>query len=107
MLRADDSCATMQFNVCDSTVGVMPITRVHEKYDGCDEKYIRGSKGSWILEKRVYAGEQPAYDAKKMHGLPVGIQIVGPPHEEERILKVMQVLDKRTTWNELRESRQM
>jgi len=97
----------MQFNVCDSTVGVMPITRVHEKYDGCDEKYIRGSKGSWILEKRVYAGEQPAYDAKKMHGLPVGIQIVGPPHEEERILKVMQVLDKRTTWNELRESRQM
>jgi len=37
----------------------------------------------------------------------VGVQIVGPPHEEERILRIMQQLDRRTTWNELRESRQM
>lgn len=91
------SIGTVLFNVVDSTVGVLPVTRVNRDLDALPADYLKGSKGSKLLERRVYIGkpgkEEPTYDAEKMHGLPVGVQVVGKAWEEEKVLKMMKVLD--------------
>jgi hypothetical protein len=84
---------TVVYNVVDSTVGVLPVTRVDRSRDAIPSAFLEGSPGSWILEKRVYGGTDPAYDADRMHGLPVGVQVVGPAWEEERVLGVMRLLE--------------
>lgn len=84
---------TILFNVVDSTAGVLPVTRVDPERDATPENYLAGSTGSWILEKKVYGGTDPAYDSKKMAGLPVGVQIVGRTFEEERVLAVMKIVE--------------
>lgn len=38
----------------------------------------------------VAKGAYKFYDADKMHGLPVGVQIVGRRLEEEKVLAIMQ-----------------
>lgn len=81
------------YNVVDSTVGVLPVTTVDRKLDRAPADFLRGSNGSWILEKRVYGTGDPAYDADKMHGLPVGVQVVGRAWEEERVLGIMGELE--------------
>jgi hypothetical protein len=84
---------TVVYNVVDSTVGVLPVTRVDRSRDAIAPDFLQESPGSWILEKRVYGGTDPAYDADRMHGLPVGVQVVGPAWEEERVLGVMRLLE--------------
>lgn len=84
---------TVLFNVVDSTAGVVPVTRVDAQRDDIPSNFLDGSKGSWLLNKRVYGTNNPAYDAKKMHGLPVGVQIVGRQWEEESVLKVMKIVE--------------
>ncbi|WWC58801.1 uncharacterized protein I303_101345 [Kwoniella dejecticola CBS 10117] len=86
------SVSTILFNVVDSTVGVIPVTRVDEALDSHSEGFLNDSEGSWILEKRVY-GKGGAYDAEKMHGLPVGVQIVGREWQEEKVLEMMKTLE--------------
>lgn len=90
------SIGTVLFNVVDSTVGVLPVTRVDRHLDALRADYLEDSKGSKLLEKRVYIGkpgkEDPTYDAEKMHGLPVGVQVVGKAWEEEKVLEMMKVL---------------
>ncbi|WVW82528.1 hypothetical protein I302_104539 [Kwoniella bestiolae CBS 10118] len=86
------SVATILFNVVDSTVGVLPVTHVNKDLDTHSLDFLDDSQGSWILEKRVY-GKDGAYDAEKMHGLPVGVQVVGREWQEEKVLKMMQVLE--------------
>jgi hypothetical protein len=81
----------------DSTVGVLPITRVDSGLDTPPSNFLEGSSGSKILEGRTY-GPIPssgggAYDAEKMQGLPVGVQVVGKPWEEERVLEMMRHLE--------------
>ena len=41
----------------------------------------------------MYGTSDPAYDADKMHGLPVGVQVVGRAWEEERVLGIMGELE--------------
>jgi amidase len=78
--------------VIDSTVGVIPVLTVDSKIDALpadfDEK-IR-SAGTPLLSKLCYS---QVYDAEAMHGLPVGVQIVGPAWEEERVIETMKVVD--------------
>ncbi|OCF37665.1 amidase [Kwoniella heveanensis BCC8398] len=88
------SVGTILFNVVDSTVGVLPVTRVDRALDKHPTDYLEGSQGSWLLEKRIYMGEGCAYDTEKMHGLPVGVQVVGKAWEEEKVLGMMAVLEK-------------
>lgn len=92
------SIGTVLFNVVDSTVGVLPVTHVDRDLDVLPADYLEDSKGSKLLEKRMYIGkpgkEDPTYDAEKMHGLPVGIQVVGKAWEEEKVLEMMKVLDR-------------
>lgn len=88
------SVATVLYNVADSTVGVIPVTTVDSETDALPSDFLTHAKGSKLLNKRVYLGVDAAYDAKKMHGLPVGIQVVGRPWEEEKVLAMMGQVEK-------------
>lgn len=77
----------------DSTAGVVPVTRVDADRDALPPNFLDGAQGSWLLNKKVYGTSDPAYDAKKMHGLPVGVQIVGRQWEEEKVLAAMKIVE--------------
>ena len=123
---------TILYNIVDSTVGVIPVTRVDPKLDQLTEegkgsapsksrsaappgKAVAtegpgkafdydvevsfegsGPHGSKMIEASVYygsMGKPKAYRPDEMGGLPVGIQIVGRPFEDERIIAVMSLID--------------
>lgn len=87
------ACATLMYNIVDSPVGVIPVTRVDPAHDELsDEWRAAPGNGSKILESGIY-GPGGAYNARKMEGLPVGIQVVGQPWEEEKVLAIMHVID--------------
>ncbi|KAH9174785.1 amidase signature enzyme [Lactarius sanguifluus] len=72
------SCGyTFLFNVLDYSAGIMPITRVDRKLDVLSPAFRPRNK----IEADAYKG----YDADDMHGLPVGVQIVGRRLEEEKV----------------------
>jgi len=85
--------ATIVWNICEATVGVLPVTRVDRNLDSVPDDFLHDSTGSWILEKKLYGGSNPAYNADTMHNLPVGVQIVGRCWEEEKVLKVMELVE--------------
>jgi len=90
------SIFTVLFSMVDSTVGVLPITKVDESLDTLPSNFLEGSTGSKILEGRTYGAApkwEGAYDASEMHGLPVGVQVVGKPWEEEKVLRMMADLE--------------
>lgn len=68
----------------DYTAGVIPVTKVDKNLDqlpaGFNMKKLNG----------VAQGAYKFYDATAMHGLPVGVQIVGRRLEEEKVLTIMQ-----------------
>ena len=87
--------ATIQWNVVDSTVGLVPVTHVDPARDAPDEAFRRkleSEPGSSLVEKRVY-GPGGVYDAHDMAGLPIGVQIVGRRYDEERVIELMKVVD--------------
>jgi amidase len=87
------ACATLIYNIVDSPVGVVPVTRVDPARDELsDEWRAAPGNGSKILEDEVY-GPKGAYNAQAMEGLPVGIQVVGQPWEEEKVLGIMHIID--------------
>lgn len=90
---------TVLFNVVDSTAGVVPVTRVDPDLDAAGIDYAAGSTGSWILEKSVYGSADPAYDAKKMAGLPVSVQLVGRRFEDEKVLAFMKIVEEAMGYN--------
>lgn len=61
----------------------MPITHV--------DKAVDQLPSNFSLKKlnRVAWGAYLHYDANAMHGLPVGVQVVGRRLEEEKVLTVM------------------
>lgn len=77
----------------DTTVGVLPVTRVDKNTDDIPPDFLEGSLGSRLLQGRTYSGSDPAYDASKMHGLPVGVQVVAKPWEEEKVLAMLKKLE--------------
>jgi hypothetical protein len=90
------SIFTVLFSMVDSTVGVLPITKVDKTLDTLPADFLRDSTGSKILEERTY-GSAPkwegAYDAEEMDRLPIGVQVVGKPWEEEKVLEMMRILE--------------
>ena len=64
----------------------MPITRVDSALDKLPLRVL-GPRNK--IEKDVYVG----YDADDMHGLPVGVQIVGRRLEEEKVLEGMKLIE--------------
>ncbi len=63
----------------------MPITRVDRKLDVLSPAFRPRNK----IEADAYKG----YDADDMHGLPVGVQIVGRRLEEEKVLEGMKLIE--------------
>jgi hypothetical protein len=87
------SIGTVLYNVADSTVGVLPVTTVDSTLDQLPTDFLHNAKGSKLINKRVYVGSGAAYDADKMHGLPVGVQIVGPAWQEEKMIAMMRQVE--------------
>jgi Asp-tRNA(Asn)/Glu-tRNA(Gln) amidotransferase A subunit family amidase len=86
-------CSTLIWNLADSPVGVIPVTRVDPALDELsDEWRAAPGDGSKLLEGELY-GPKGVYDPSAMKGLPVGVQVVGRPWEEEKVLAIMHVID--------------
>ena len=87
------ACATLLYNVVDSPVGVIPVTRVGAECDGLSDAWrATPGNGSKLLESALY-GPNGAYDAQAMEELPVGVQIIGEAWGEEKLLAIMHVVD--------------
>lgn len=81
------SCGyTFMFNLLDYAAGVLPVTKVDKALDAVDAKFKPSN--------RVEAGAYHNYDAVKMHGLPVGVQVVAGRLEEEKALLAMELVEK-------------
>ncbi|KAK4129223.1 amidase signature enzyme [Parathielavia appendiculata] len=91
MRYAVSSCGyTFLFNLVsllDYSAGVLPVTHV--------DKALDKLPASFNVKKlnRVARGAYKHYDAAAMHGLPVGVQVVGRRLEEEKVLAVMKRLE--------------
>ncbi|KAG8888239.1 hypothetical protein FRB99_004140, partial [Tulasnella sp. 403] len=86
--------ATALYNVVDLPVGVVPVTRVDQAKDTMTDDWRNAEpQGSPFLFKKMYAGKKPAYDPVAMHGVPIGVQIVGNRWEEEKVIEMMKVVD--------------
>ncbi|KAF2221260.1 amidase signature domain-containing protein [Elsinoe ampelina] len=88
MKEAVSSCGyTFLFNLLDYSCGVLPVTRVDPVKDALPADFsLRKLNG-------VARGAYTLYDARKMAGLPVGVQIVGRRLEEEKVLGVMKQVE--------------
>ena len=81
------SCGpTFLFNLLDYPAGVLPVLRVDKTKDKLDS----GFKPKNHFERQTYKH----YNAEKMHGLPVGVQVICPRLEEEQTLKAMEMLQQ-------------
>jgi Asp-tRNA(Asn)/Glu-tRNA(Gln) amidotransferase A subunit family amidase len=68
----------------DYTAGIIPVTHVDAKLDQLPDTFNFKSLNG------VAKGAYKHYDATKMEGLPVGVQVVGRRLEEEKVLAVME-----------------
>ncbi|KAI8623222.1 amidase [Xylariaceae sp. FL1651] len=84
MKDAVSSCGyTFLFNILDYTAGCIPITHVDKDTDNLPPDF------NFKKLNGVAQGAYKLYDAQAMHGLPVGIQVVGRRLEEEKVLAIM------------------
>lgn len=67
----------------DYTAGIIPVTHVDKAKDQLPSDFnIKKLNG-------VAQGAYKLYDANEMHGLPVGVQVIGRRLEEEKVLALM------------------
>ena len=89
--------STVLYNIVDSPVGNIPVTRVNPKLDALTEEWtVRGEgkgQGSSQVEARLY-NPGTVYDIETMAGLPIGVQIAGKSWEEEKVVEMMKVVDE-------------
>ncbi|KAJ7052225.1 amidase [Mycena amicta] len=96
--------ATSLYNVVNSPVGCLPVTRVDKTLDALTPEYTSPTSGTAITTayKAFYLGASPLapahlqkamYDVEKMNGMPVGVQVVGRKWEDEKVLAMMRVVD--------------
>ena len=98
------AASTLLYNVVDSPVGVVPVTHVRPSDTATIEwtnPCVGEGHGSPLLEKLLYGspdnhgiGRGGFYDADKMAGIPVGVQVIGRKWEEEKVIEMMKVLDR-------------
>lgn len=72
------------FNMLDYSAGVLPVTHVDRELDALDKLF----KATNTIERGAYKH----YDPEKMHGLPIGVQIVGRRLEEEKVMEGMKIV---------------
>jgi Asp-tRNA(Asn)/Glu-tRNA(Gln) amidotransferase A subunit family amidase len=71
----------------DYTAGIIPVTHVDAKLDQLSASF------NFKKLNGVAKGAYKHYDATKMGGLPVGVQVVGRRLEEEKVLAVMERIE--------------
>ncbi|EJF64237.1 amidase signature enzyme [Dichomitus squalens LYAD-421 SS1] len=92
------------YNVLNLPVGVVPVTRVRTTDIATAEwtnPKVGPGHGSPLLERLLYGtldravghGTGGLYNAEKMAGMPVGVQVVGRRWEDEKVIEMMKVLD--------------
>lgn len=88
MKEAASACGyTFLFNLLDYTCGILPVTHVDPTKDALPASVnVRKMNG-------VARGAYKHYDAVKMAGLPVAVQLVGRRLEEEKVLACMSRLE--------------
>lgn len=74
---------TAIYNVLDLSIVTIPVTKVDANKDEWTPERIAKAKNKGMTTL-VAAG----YDAKQMHGLPVGVQVIAPRMCEERALAI-------------------
>jgi hypothetical protein len=74
----------------DFTAGVLPVTFVDKVLDALPYNFVETSEYGRLND--IARGLYSIYDAQGMHGLPVGVQVVGRRLEEERVLAGMKVI---------------
>ncbi|KAG9559226.1 amidase signature enzyme, partial [Aureobasidium melanogenum] len=88
MRDAVSSCGyTFLFNLLDYTCGIIPVTKVDATVDALPKDFVINANG-------VAKGAYKHYDATKMAGLPVAVQVVGRRLEEEKVLAVMERVEQ-------------
>lgn len=79
----------------DFPTGCLPVTRVDSTKDQITEEWRKEpGHGSKILESGLFDGKKALYDPVSTEGMPVAIQIVAKKWEEEKVLAMMDVIDK-------------
>ncbi|CAD6892028.1 unnamed protein product [Tilletia laevis] len=102
------AAGTTLYNVMDNAVATIPVTRVDADLDSHLPPTKRGPKvqqawNRWSKDKELQSEQSHVvsyniygrgrYDAKRMHGLSVGVQMICRPHAEETALGLMRLLD--------------
>ncbi|KAF8908523.1 amidase signature domain-containing protein [Gymnopilus junonius] len=82
---------TFLFSLLDYTTGSLPVTYVDKALDGLPENFTKTEQ--YRSFSASAKGAYSIYDAEKMHGLPLGIQIAGRRLEEEKVLEGMQIIE--------------
>lgn len=89
LFNSISSCLyTFLFNIVDYPAGIVPVTKVDEKADALPKDFDMSKING------VSQGAYLNYDATKMHGLPVGVQLVGRRFHEEDVLAAMALLEE-------------
>ena len=70
----------------DYSAGVLPITHVERSLDGLSPEFK--------AKNAIEAGAYEMYDADVMHGLPIGVQVIGQRLQEEKVLEGMKIIEK-------------
>ncbi|KAJ7599180.1 amidase signature domain-containing protein [Mycena floridula] len=78
------------FTLLDYVAGVFPVTNVDRQLDSLPVDFASSSEGKSLnnIAKLAYT----VYNADTMHGLPLGVQIVGCRLEEEKVLEGMKIV---------------
>ncbi|GME22569.1 Amidase [Neofusicoccum parvum] len=88
MKEACSSCGyTFLFNLLDYTCGILPVTHVDRVLDALPASF------NFKKLNGIAKGAYTHYDAIKMEGLPVAVQVVGQRLEEEKVLAVMERIE--------------
>lgn len=75
----------------DYAAGVLPVSFVDGQTDALPRDFMNSAeyKNMGLISKGGYS----VYDAEAMHGLPVGVQVVGRRFEEEKVLQGMKIVE--------------
>ncbi|KAG4304089.1 hypothetical protein PORY_002453 [Pneumocystis oryctolagi] len=80
------AASTFIYNLLNYSVGSLPVTRVDRTIDILSDEY---KKWDGLIHQRLYQSSRPLYDPDKMHGLPVGVQVIGQQWQEEKVIEMM------------------
>jgi len=70
------AAATILYNIVDSPVGTVPVTRVDPSKDQLTDTWFRGH-GSKLYEYELFEGKNPIYDPKRMEIYPLAYKSWG------------------------------